>query len=324
MSIRGATGFEDLLTVNGDVQESFQDACRELGLTSGDCSAYIDALAEVVIHGSPWQIRFFFATLVAQCNPSNITEMWIKHRTSMADDYRRTMTVDGALIRARSTVLRMIGETSSELMIMMARKLTLPTADGGEMSTSEVPEREAPENEDVNQSLPNEDGPDQEHDDGHIVSLNREQRAVFDAVMQSAANGNRNFPNIFSLMAPAGTGKTHVYLAMLTECKRQRIPFIATAFTAIAALILLDGETCHKAFGIPIKARCDGTDRSFIEAASPEGEALSAAQIVLIDESSMLAKWQLQLIDHLFRVSVFSYPSVFYVFFLHLFYILNL
>jgi len=137
----------------------------------------------------------------------------------------------------------------------------------------------------------------------HFNTLTTEQLSVHLAVMDSVLNAPRDHSNIFSLMAPGGCGKTHVYSGIIKDCQSCGIPFVATAFTAIAALLLPFGETCHRAFGIPIRGRTDGNERSYIEASSDDGIRLTAVRLIVMDETSMLSLWQVILIDHLFRVS---------------------
>jgi hypothetical protein len=136
----------------------------------------------------------------------------------------------------------------------------------------------------------------------HMRTYTDEQRGVHDAVMRSVLHGDRDEANFFELSAPAGTGKTHVYNGLVKDCNARGLPVIACAYTAIAALLLPGGETCHRAFGMAVHAPTDGTARSHIEASSAEGWRLAEARLVLIDEVSMLAGWQATLIDCLFRV----------------------
>lgn len=110
---RGMQSFKELLTVDHVLWGTFQEACTALGLEYAQSFSYADALAEVVTHGSPWQIRRFFGMLLAQCVVSNIGEMWIRHRVSMAEDFVRAgVHADNALRRARLVVLRCVREVS--------------------------------------------------------------------------------------------------------------------------------------------------------------------------------------------------------------------
>ena len=73
-----------------------------------------------------------------------------------------------------------------------------------------------------------------------------------------------------------------------------------SAFTAIACQVLPDAGTCHRTFGIPVKANMDGTDN--LLRGCDNGKRLIFADLIIIDAISMLAKWQMQLIDRCLRV----------------------
>ena len=126
----GMCSWQDVLTVSGTQFETFREACEALGVSSGTAGFdYGASLAEVTSHGSSWQIRQFFAVLVAQCDLRNSTELWCLHRDKMAEDLRRRgLGNHGALSRARSEVidriLDMCGDDFSRETLM--RMLPLP------------------------------------------------------------------------------------------------------------------------------------------------------------------------------------------------------
>ncbi len=133
-------------------------------------------------------------------------------------------------------------------------------------------------------------------------NLNDEQQAAFDAIMEAVSNNTSTEAKVFRLTAPAGCGKTYLYRALVEEVKRKGGTCVTTAFTGIAASLLPSGETCHRAFGIPVRSRLSGTERSFIERLSPDGDLLESSSLILIDEASMLSKVQAEIIDNLLRV----------------------
>lgn len=299
LHIRGPTSFLQLLTVDGKQYKTFRDACEALGVTRADFPKHDMALKEVLKHASPWQFRNFFVNLMVHCNLDNINKYWIQYRSAMADDYRKK-GVENALLRARSDVLRQVESMDLTCCTEVAKELTLPSGTDGEeaIPVGDISCSDA----DLNDFDSQVDDPAIPPLQVHLAALTPEQSRVHSCIMDSVLNSNYQVPNIFSLMAPAGTGKTHVYKGLINDCKARGIPFVATAYTAIAALLLPDGETCHRAFGIPIRGRTDGNERSFIEAMSNEGVQLCSARLIVIDECSMLSKWQVILIDHLFRM----------------------
>ena len=134
-------------------------------------------------------------------------------------------------------------------------------------------------------------------------SMNEEQRAVFDAVMAAIECRDIVEPRVFFLSAPAGCGKTYVYKCLINRMIRMQRKFKASALTAIAAGLLPEGETCHTTYGIPVRSRLSGNERSYIERGTPAGDALAETSLLVIDEASMLSKIQMSIIDNLLRVS---------------------
>lgn len=86
------------------------------------------------------------------------------------------------------------------------------------------------------------------------------------------------------------------------NCSHQKWASVSCAMTALAAQLIPDGDTCHKIFGIPVRARRDGTEPSYIEACTRDGDRLVDARLIVIDEVSMMSGWQAVLIDNLLQV----------------------
>lgn len=80
--------------------------------------------------------------------------------------------------------------------------------------------------------------------------------------------------------ANAGTGKSYVLNAFISDLKARNVDFLALAPTGIAALNLTDGSTIHRTLKIaPGVCAPDG----------PKGsrKVLDAAKVIIIDEISM-------------------------------------
>ena len=65
-NVRGATSFQNLRTVNGEICDSFQSACQKLGLTEDNNELFL-CFAECVLTASPTQLRQLFATMLINC-----------------------------------------------------------------------------------------------------------------------------------------------------------------------------------------------------------------------------------------------------------------
>ena len=84
----GATSFEDLRTVNGKTEDSFQEACKVMGLLADD-TEWDAALTEASAFQMPKQLRALFATICTQCQPTDPLELWTTHKAAMMEDYLR-------------------------------------------------------------------------------------------------------------------------------------------------------------------------------------------------------------------------------------------
>ena len=87
--------------------------------------------------------------------------------------------------------------------------------------------------------------------------------------------------------APGGYGKTSWANFMLAAVRKSRQVAIATALSGIAATILTLGKTFHRTFGVPIPCFKDST--SNLELDSISAEMIRAAQLIMIDEVSVMS-----------------------------------
>ena len=102
-----------------------------------------------------------------------------------------------------------------------------------------------------------------------------------------ALSALRDGRNVF-LSGNAGTGKSYVLNAFVSDLKARNVDFLALAPTGIAALNLTDGSTIHRTLKIaPGVCAPDG----------PKGsrKVLDAAKVIIIDEISMC---RIDLFDH--------------------------
>lgn len=85
LHIKGATSFKDLRTVNGQVYETFKEACDALGLLKDD-NQWHAALKENSHSAFSQQLRAMFVHILKNCPVSDPLRLWQEHWTSMSDD----------------------------------------------------------------------------------------------------------------------------------------------------------------------------------------------------------------------------------------------
>ena len=84
-TVKGATSFENLRTVNGVVYDTFKVACAALGMLQDD-KEWDDCLQEAGLIQSGSQLRRLFVTLLLFCQPIYPERLWEKHIGALTDD----------------------------------------------------------------------------------------------------------------------------------------------------------------------------------------------------------------------------------------------
>jgi len=105
--------------------------------------------------------------------------------------------------------------------------------------------------------------------------------------------------NVF-LTGAAGTGKTHVLNLYIGYLKERKVPVAVTASTGIAATHM-NGMTIHAWSGIGIKNTITSGDLRNMQTKKYLMKNLKNAQVLIIDEISMLHKNQLEMVDKVLR-----------------------
>ena len=105
--------------------------------------------------------------------------------------------------------------------------------------------------------------------------------------------------NVF-LTGSAGSGKTYVLNQYIQYLKERRVPVAVTASTGIAATHM-NGMTIHAWAGIGIRTTLNQNDLVFMHTKKYLREKLEMAQVLIIDEISMLHKTQLEMVNQVLK-----------------------
>ena len=84
-SVHGPTCFADLRTVDGDVCDTYGEACQRRGLLEGD-EHWHKALTEAALNCFPRQLRDLFSIIVTTCAPSDPQSLWETQKESLSED----------------------------------------------------------------------------------------------------------------------------------------------------------------------------------------------------------------------------------------------
>jgi len=245
VNVRGATSFQSLRTVDGELCTTYREACQCLHLLEDDIH-WDHTLADAVIFSSAHQIRSLFAIIISTCFPSDPLHLWNKYKDDMADDILhrvRTTTANPelefnaeihneALISIEDLCLMMSGKMLHELG-MPAPNRPMHDAFNRELERERQFDRDA-----LSQSVRT-----------NVPLLNKQQKTTYDTLMKAVKDDNGG---IFFLDAPAGTGKTFLISLILASIRAQSQIPLAVASSGIAATLLEGGRTAHSALKLPL------------------------------------------------------------------------
>ncbi len=297
--------------------ESYQEACVRLGLLADD-REWQKCLQEASLTHMPFQMRFLFAHIYAFCNPSNPVQLWQTFSTDMCEDYlnqshrhneqletlRRIFMPDSDLDQFKLIYAKNIAHYE------IKRHLGHNGVKLSELGLDEPNEQLIPHN--ILDTIHEQVG-EYQFDQAielqvcnhYRQQLNPEQRLVFDRIENNLLNNNNNNNNnnnqqtLLFVEGQGGSGKTFLYTAICHLVRSLNKIIIPTAWTGIAASLLVGGQTCHSRFGLPVPFTKESN--SFIRAQSPEANYIRKARVILCDEASMMPGHFLVVLDRLFR-----------------------
>ena len=81
----GATSFQDLRTINGQVYETYKDACETRGLLEDD-GEWLQCLREAALMRTGSQLRNLFTIILLHCAPVRPGHLWEQTRMHLCDD----------------------------------------------------------------------------------------------------------------------------------------------------------------------------------------------------------------------------------------------
>lgn len=296
---KGVTGWEDLRTVDGVIRETFEDACRRLGLLDDD-SDHIAAFEEARAFAMPASLRQLFATILTT-GCGHPLELWNRFKDDMVDDYlndaRRDLpeAVRQNLQPNDAMYNRALHDLDRRVLAVQNRRITdiiagLPPLTNPLPAVSDVFVQEELLRYD-RQVLRN-------TVDNNVPLLNTDQRGVYNTIMNALGNGNGG---AYFVQGPGGTGKTFLLNTLLAAVRVSgptKIA-IATGSSGICATLLDGGRTAHSRFGLPFTPHEQSSCTICRE--SPEAELLRRADFIVWDEITMAHKHVIGAFDRLLR-----------------------
>jgi len=207
-NVKGPRSFTDLKAVNGDLYNSFHDACLKLELLEDD-NQYHLAMEEATVSNSPASVRTLFAVILAWCEPSNPQEIYDNHKEAMVEDFlhqQRAIHGDEHL-EVNDDIINLVLNDLQEKVISMG---------GRQLSEYGLPQPQLVDNDRFAREYRREISYDQAEQQAYVernsALLTVDQCDVFDSFCSLV---DRNEGGLFLLDAPGGTSKT--FLINLTR-----------------------------------------------------------------------------------------------------------
>jgi hypothetical protein len=86
--VDGTTLFIDLRTISSELLPTFREATERRGLIEADNTLH-EGLAKATLWMMPHALRRLFATILVFYEPSDVLDLWEKHKEAISEDYRR-------------------------------------------------------------------------------------------------------------------------------------------------------------------------------------------------------------------------------------------
>ena len=296
---RGKESFLDLRTLpSGKVCESYKEVCREIGLLKDDME-WQQVLEESSLTKMCPQIRQLFVVILMFCQPYNPRELFEEFWDTWIDDFdqqgkRKKIDLDKNQLK---TMLLLDLEMRLQSFEKELRDFGLPKPTEEDLlkvqfiaNTESVLIREE-KDYNVDELLCT----IQEK----VQMFTTEQLEIFDDILD-AVKGNK--PLCAFIDARGGCGKTfllNAVLAAVRSMEQEGCVALAMATTGIAANLLNLGRTFHSRLKAPLTA----TEDSMLQISGQSNLArlLRMSKLLLIDESTMLDRFQLEALDRSLR-----------------------
>ena len=285
-------------TIEGISYETYQEVCRELGLLSDD-HEWVQVISDAAVTKMCPQIRALYVVILMFCSPGNGAKLFDDFWPDWTDDFKHRGEQRGYTIT----------EDQLKTMVRLDLQIRLQSYDK-DLQDFHLPAMTDEEQKSVEHLFNPAEALIQEEMDFDVILLQatveeikpkftREQKIIYDIVME-AVSQNEELQLFIS--ARGGCGKTFLLNAILDSVRSSEpggCIALAMATTGIAAELLHLGRTYHSRLKAPFDP--DENSTLNITAQSSLAKLVRRAKLLLIDESTMLHRYQLEAIDRTLR-----------------------
>ncbi|XP_076043607.1 uncharacterized protein LOC143026723 [Oratosquilla oratoria] len=279
---KGPTGYTDLRTVDGVLYDTFREAVKAMGLLN-DEETWKKTIIEIINHTNDRsQLRATYASMLVFSDLEDQSDIWKETRDLFASDFLRSSGLDEYNDEIYLDALDDIQQQVWNCGGGEIRAYGLPPSRGKEKTSSVIRREKAYNTDRLKEEV-----------SGNIVLLNKEQRAIYDAVMECV--NNRRSGGFF-LNAPGGKGKSFVLNLLLDTVRANSEIALAVASSGIAATVLHGGRTAHSMFKIPIMEHNEVKPCS-IKLNSELARLIKMTSLIVWDEVVMTNKNKITALD---------------------------
>lgn len=291
--VKGPTSFQAIKTVDGQVCQTYREACFKLGLLEND-QHWDNTLTEASETRHGRQIRTLFAIILTTCAPSNPKELWEKHKENLSEDI---------LLRARTDnsgldVDYSEGIFNEALISLEDMCISINNKKLNQLGLFSPERNRNAVDRDILREKQYDVGALQVYVEAQKTLLTTDQRLAYDTVIEYVRGGNGG---LLFLDAPGGTGKTFLLNLILAEIRMKHEIALAVASSGIAATLLDGGRTAHSALKLPLNLNLAADPLCNVEKTSGMATVLKTCQIIIWDECTMAHKKGLEALDRTLR-----------------------
>ena len=296
---KGKTSFESLLTLeSGRVCETFKEVCLELGLLSDDIE-WRRILEEAAVTKLCPQIRELFIIIVIFCQPSSPRALFEEFWTTWLDDFQYSAEKAG----------KSLSEEQLLTMVLLDLDVRLQSHEKhlADYGLPEPTQEQLDSVQNITSIEPAVIREELEYNVEELVavveertpSFTQEQSEIFNTVMEAVRSDS---PLLIFVDARGGCGKTFLLNTILSAVRSMEpggCPALAMATTGIAANLLELGRTFHSRMKAPLSPTEEST--LHISAQSSLAKLIRMSKLMMIDEATMLDRYNLEAMDRSLR-----------------------
>ena len=286
--VKGATSFEHLRTVDGTIHPTFHAACLALGLLEND-NEWIQCLEEAGDMQTGNQLRNLFGVILLFCSPAEPLALWERFKPKICDDLSNTL-------QRKHHIAHPSDEEVYDYGLYLLNKILSKSGKSLEdFADMPKPQRDwdaVADNLLLAEQLDFDRVALREMATARSATFNPEQRAVYNAVMESYHQGSGK---AFFVHSAGGGGKTYTCNTIAASIRADGEVVLCVSSSAIAALLLDGGRTTHSRFKVPIPIH----EQSFcnIGKQSHLAEVIQKTKLIIFDEVPMQHRHVVEALD---------------------------